>query len=172
MSAVLQPGGSSAAPSSGTPGSLAQAASTAFKDADEGSAVDRLNATRARLRGAMMAISHPPIPERATAGKLSDSIHNLFLRVKTLPGAALVVDSLESWWRHHPLRTAGAVAGHASRSLVRPIADRNPVTLLLGATAAGALFMLTKPWRWLLRPALFVFSSLLGRFAGNPFDLL
>jgi hypothetical protein len=118
--------------------------------------VDRLNATRARLRDAMMDISHPPVPERATAGKLSDSLHNLFLRVKTLPGAALVVDSLESWWRQHPLRTAGMVAGEASRTLVGPIAHRNPATLLLGATAAGALFMLTKPWRWLLRPALFV----------------
>ena len=156
MSAVLQPG-SSTAPTSGTPGSLAQAAGAAFKDAAEGSAVDRLNATRACLRGAMMDISHPPVRERSSAGnKLSDSIHNLFLRVKTLPGAALVVDSLESWWRQHPLRTAGAVAGQASRSIVGPIAERNPATLLLGATAVGALFMLTKPWRWLLRPALFV----------------
>ena len=156
MSAVLQPQGSSSTPVSGTPNSLAQAAGTAFKDAAEVSAVDRLAATRARLRGAMMDISHPPTPDRAQAGKLADSIHNLFLRVKTLPGAALVVDGLDSWWRQHPLRTASVVAGQASRTLVGPIAQRNPATLLLGALAAGALFMLTKPWRWLLRPALFV----------------
>jgi len=156
MSAVMQPQGSTSTPASGTPGSLAQAAATAFKDAAEPSAADRLAASRARLRGAMMDISHPPEPAYARSGHLSDSIHNLFLRLKTLPGAALVVQSLESWWRQHPLRTAGMVAGEASRTFVRPIAQRSPATLLLGATAAGALLMLTKPWRWLLRPALFV----------------
>jgi hypothetical protein len=156
MSAVLQPQGSSSTPASGTPGSLAAAASTAFKDAAEPSAAERLAASRARLRGAMMDIAHPPAPEYTRAGNLGESIRNLFLRVKTLPGAALVVDSLDSWWRQHPLRTAGMVAGEASRTLVSPMARRSPGTLLLGATAVGALFMLTKPWRWLLRPALFV----------------
>lgn len=156
MSAVVQPLGSSSSSASGTPGSLAQAATTAFKNAAEPSAADRLAASRARLRGAMMDISHPPEPAYASNGKLGDTIRNLFLRVKTLPGVALVVDSLESWWRHHPLRTAGLVAGQASRTFARPMAQRSPATLLLGATAVGALFMLTKPWRWLLRPALFV----------------
>ena len=156
MSAVVQPQGSSAPPATGTPASVAQAATHAFKEGTEPSAVDRLAASRARLRGAMMDIAHPPKREFAPAANLGETIHNLLLRVKTLPGAALVVDSIDSWWRRHPLRTAGMVAGEASRTLVRPIARRNPAMLLLGAAGAGALFMLTKPWRWLLRPALFV----------------
>ena len=156
MSAVVQPQGASASPAPGTPASVAQAATQAFKEGAEPTAVARLAASRARLRSTMMDIAHPPRREFAPAANLGETIHNLLLRVKSLPGAALVIEGIDSWWRRHPLRTAGMVAGEASRTLVRPIARRNPAMLLLGAAGAGALFMLTKPWRWLLRPALFV----------------
>ncbi len=102
-----------------------------------------------------MAIAHPP-PRRSIFDGLGDIKTQLFDRVKSLPGAGLIIDSLEDWWAQHPLHAAGIVAEEASRSFVLPAARKNPYSLIFGSVVVGALFVLSKPWKWLLRPALFV----------------
>jgi hypothetical protein len=101
----------------------------------------------------------PPPPktrrEHALGEGVSSFASHLIERVKAMPGVAVILDALRSWWAQHPLHTAGTVATEASRRLAAPIANRNPVALVVGAALFGALLMLTRPWRWMLRPALF-----------------
>lgn len=131
-------------------------------------AVARLAESRERLRRAMAG---PPREERAarsarttsTGGSFGDSlsrtqiggaVRRLFARVRTLPAAEVVVDAVDAWWAGHPLHTAGAVAADASKAYVQPYARRNPIALVVGSAVVGALFFLTRPWRWALRPVL------------------
>jgi hypothetical protein len=79
----------------------------------------------------------------------------LLERLKALPGAALILESIDHWWAEHPLHAAGSLAEEASRRYVGPIARENPVAVVVGAAVFGALFVASRPWRWLLRPALF-----------------
>ena len=132
------------------------AAVTGAEPDTELSAADRLAHSRAQLRAAMMDISHPPKRAPVLGAGAGNFLDEVLSRLKALPGAATVIESVESWWKQHPLRTVGVMAEEASLALVKPIAQRNPQTLVLGAAVIGALFVLVRPWRWLLRPALFV----------------
>lgn len=98
---------------------------------------ERLALSRERLR---LAISHnatqapPPL-----AALISGSSSLLDVLKMALPGTGEVMDALAAWWKEASLR---------------PLAERHPVALVAGALVAGALLAWTRPWRWLLRPAL------------------
>jgi len=123
----------------------------------EPSAAERLEASRARLRSALMDIAHPP-PKPSLLHELGiGSFGSQILdKLKSLPGAALVIESIEHWWAEHPLHAAGSLAEQASRRYVEPIARKNPLAVVLGSAVFGALLIASRPWRWLLRPALFI----------------
>ncbi|MEO5775008.1 MAG: hypothetical protein ABIQ32_12950 [Sphingomicrobium sp.] len=78
-----------------------------------------------------------------------------FDRLSAWPAVHAVVESVQSWWGHHPMRPVAHVALEASNAVARPLAHRHPLTLMLAAAAAGAALAWFRPWRWIFRSALF-----------------
>jgi hypothetical protein len=93
------------------------------------SAAQRLALSRERLRN---SLQRPAAPE----------------------GGNVVMDALRAWWAQHPLRLAATVATDAAKAAVRPIAERHPFALVLGALLIGGLVVGARPWRGILKPAL------------------
>lgn len=116
------------------------------------SPAERLALSRERLRQAMQ----PRNPAGASArGALGASSPGAWLRaLKANPAAAILLDALARWWSQHPLRLAGMVAADATSAVVRPMAQRNPLGLVLGALLVGGALAWSRPWRWLVTPAL------------------
>jgi hypothetical protein len=166
MSAVL-PGGASVPVGSGT----TRAASRAIEELHLPSATERLEASRKRLRSALMVIAHPPPRPSLLDGLELGSFGTQILdRLKALPGAAIALEILGHWWAEHPLHVAGELAEQASRRYIGPFAKKNPLAIIVGGVAIGALLTFSRPWRWLLRPALF--AGLLPQLASQALKRL
>lgn len=67
-----------------------------------------------------------------------------------------------------PLHLAGIVAKDAIDAAVQPLAQRNPIGMVLGAALAGGMLMWSRPWRWLFTPALL--ATLLPQLASKAFS--
>lgn len=70
------------------------------------------------------------------------------------PATRIVLDAFAVWWTRQPWHQSATLLGSAARQLLTPLAQRKPLTLVLGAFAVGAVVMLAKPWRWISLPAL------------------
>lgn len=112
-------------------------------------ALDRVEASRQRLR---LAMSPPPPAEDDSPVKAGESWMH---RLRDVPAVSAVVESVQAWWAHHPLRPLTQVAGEATNAVVKPLAQGNPLVLILFAAAVGAGLVWSRPWRWLIRSALF-----------------
>ena len=68
-----------------------------------------------------------------------------------------------------PLHLAGRMATDALNHAVQPVAQRNPLSLVLGAAVAGGVLAWSRPWRWILTPALLatLLPPLLSRALGT-----
>ncbi len=118
-------------------------------------ACERLALSRERMRQAL----HPAQPARAAAPGSFDW-QALF---KNVPGAPALLGALRAWWAQNPMNGPASMAAAAVQSVLRPFAERHPFALLLGALAAGAALMASRPWRWAPKAAL---KS--GLWAGLP----
>lgn len=126
-------------------------------------AVARIEASRARLRSAVM-------PPPALQNREADTGLLAWLeRLKQQPSIAVIVDALQSWWRRHPMRPLVQVAADASNAVARPIAQHNPLALVVAAGLIGVVFAWSRPWRWALKPALFagLLPQLVSRVVSN-----
>jgi hypothetical protein len=124
----------------------------------------RLADSRRQLRDAMMHIAHPPALAAGTAtGAASRAAASVLGALRSLPGASGLWSTVESWWAAHPLRGAAYLTGQASRAMLKPIARKHPLKLVLGASLFGALIVALRPWRWLLRSA--VLAGLIPQIA-------
>ena len=115
---------------------------------------DRLALSRERMR---QALQGKPAPRSGGAfvGDAAGAPVPWLQSLRSLPIAGVVFDAVLSWWEQHPLRIGFVVASSAAKALARPIAQRNPLGLVLGTFLLGGLVMWSRPWRWLLKPALF-----------------
>lgn len=127
------------------------------------SAVERLEASRVRLRHAMLP---PPAlqPRQAETGLLA-----WLGRLKAQPSIAVIIDAFQSWWVRHPMRPLVKLAGEATNAMAKPIAQHNPVALIMAAGLIGVVFAWSRPWRWALKPALFagLMPQLVSRVVGH-----
>jgi hypothetical protein len=132
------------------------------------SASDRLILSRARLRQAMRPPVTPPghIENQRLSGSPWAWTHSL----KSLPGASLLIDALETWWAQHPLRVTGMVANDALKAMLQPTAQRHPLGLVAGGVLLGGLLAWARPWRLLSAPALF--AGLLPQILSKAVRLL
>lgn len=127
----------------------------------EPSALDRLTASRSRLRIALVALAHPPKLEPLLSHGVSGLAVEILDRVKRLPVASLVLEAAQGWWRHHPLNQAGTVAAQASLTVIKPYAKKKPLNTFAIAAGATVLLLVLKPWRLLLRPRV-ILSAVTG----------
>ena len=94
--------------------------------------------------------------------------------LREMPGADVIVQAFKTWWMQHPLRTASAMAWDAAKVTLQPVAQRHPAALMAAAVAIGGILAITRPWRWIFRPALLaavlphLLTSILAARAAPP----
>ena len=125
------------------------------------SAVDRLNASRIRLRRSLSQADDPPhkrLP--VTSTWLSRLAQPLMARLRSIPVTDSALNSVHAWWQKQPLRTAAYLALEGANVLAKPIAKRRPAKLLLSAFAGGAALAWAKPWRMFMSPSLLAVAAI------------
>lgn len=118
------------------------------------SATERLERSRERLRLTMLADASPAASQGTGQQGLFSNL-KWFTALKASPGARILIDAVSAWWSYHPLHRNGLMLADATKTVVTPVAQRHPVALIAGSVVLGGLFAWSRPWRWLLKPALF-----------------
>lgn len=120
------------------------------------SAVERLALSRARLR-TYLAEGAPRKRRRPSVGDAASlpGIDLLMGKLKEHPIAAAVYDAVTNWWKSHPVHAFGVIAGAAARDAAGPLVRRHPVAMVCVALVAGALVARMRPWRLVMKSALF-----------------
>lgn len=109
--------------------------------------IERLLLSRERLRVALQGAAADRAAAAATGGAWRDAL-------KQIPGVGAIVDAACDWWNRHPLHGVGSALVVVAKTALQPVAQRHPLGLVLGAAALGAALVWFRPWRAVVRPAL------------------
>src|SRR5438477_3851073 len=114
---------------------------------------ERLQQSRDRMARWMIKADGRSIARRRADGQADGWawLGNL----RSNPVVALVTDAISAWWANHPLHPAAGLAEGIARDAVAPLARRHPRAVVAGAFLVRALIVWARPWRWLVKPALF-----------------
>jgi hypothetical protein len=134
----------------------AKAVSEAVKDVDVPSAAERLAASRERLREWMLQADGRQQRRRRVAEAAAQG-HSapLLDRLRAMPVIGVILDVLTGWWASHPMQPVATLAHGVVRDTVAPMARKHPFAMVAGAFVVGIVLVRFKPWRSLLKPALF-----------------
>ena len=127
-------------------------AEASLPDAPLTLALMRIEASRARLRSAML----PPIESSASDAGPGFSLPmrwRAMWRSFTRSGplatvASTAADALGSWWRSQPWHSTGEWAGRALLAEVQPLVRRHPLMAVAVGASLGAAVVAARPWRW------------------------
>jgi hypothetical protein len=125
-------------------------------DVELPSAAERLAASRERMRQWMLqADGRHDARRRMEAAREAGDKPAWMDRLRTAPVIGVVIDAANAWWANHPMQPAAALAHGVVRDTVAPLARRHPMLIVGGAFLAGVALVRWRPWRWLIKPALF-----------------
>ena len=113
-------------------------------------ALARLQASRAKLRAAMLP---PPQEQPASSGFGLPRRWRAMWRAWTRSGpmavaAGTAVDAVQSWWRRQPWHASTEWAGRALLAETTPLIRRHPVWAMVLGAGLGAAVVAARPWRW------------------------
>ena len=119
-------------------------------------AAERLASSRERMRQWMrQADGRHEARRRNKAAAAAGQPPAWMDRLRSAPVLGVVIDAVAAWWDQHPLQPVASLAQGIVREALAPMARRHPVTIVLGAFVAGMALVRFKPWRWIIKPALF-----------------
>jgi hypothetical protein len=119
-------------------------------------AVARLAESRERMRQWMLhADGRQEARRRAAAARAEGERPSWMDRLRGHAVFGPVIDAVTAWWANHPLRPAASVGNSLIRDAVAPLARRHPFSVVAGALVLGGVLAWLKPWRWIVKPALF-----------------
>lgn len=109
---------------------------------------ERLALSRERLRQALHATAAGAGDQGRGAGG-SGSTRSWRETLRSVPGGELALRALGRWWARQPWRGAGEALLDGVTLVLRPVARRSPLGLMLGALVMGGLLARLRPWRWI-----------------------
>ncbi len=119
------------------------------------SAAQRLERSRALLQIALAPKSTSNKSTAVPPHQTSDGSSASRAGLTSIPAVALGLEAVKFWWSRHPLHLVGTHLAKTANTVMEPIAQRSPLTLVAGAFLVGGLLTWIRPWRLVLKPILF-----------------